>query len=101
MPPLAVMAAEYALPTVAAGTVRVSMITAASTTSVKARVAVPPFESVTRTVKSNVPSSVGVPEIVVPGVPAGARVNPAGSVPAEIDHVYPAPVPPVAATATE
>jgi hypothetical protein len=52
-------------------------------------------ESVAVTVKFDVPAAEGVPEIIPV---AASRPNPAGRVPAEIDHVYGA-VPPVAVSA--
>jgi len=54
-------------------------------------------ESVTSAVKSKVAGAVGVPEIT----PLLARFSPSGSAPADTDHVYPDPLPPVAAKVAE
>jgi hypothetical protein len=48
-------------------------------------------------VKLKVPVEVGVPEIVVEGVPAGASVRPFGKLPCETVQAY-SPVPPAAVT---
>ena len=64
-----------------------AVVTTGSATMLMLRtlVAESEFASVTFTVKLLVPEPVGVPEIApVPGV----RVNPTGSVPDEMDHVY-------------
>src|SRR4051812_20327733 len=61
------------------------------TSIVRSLVACAPVESVTVTVKCVVPPAVGAP-LIAPV--AGSSVRPAGSAPAETDHVY-GPAPPI------
>jgi hypothetical protein len=90
-PPIALMACEYAVPTVPAGSVDVvifkigALIVSNSTALADAEAL-----SVTRTVKLDEPDVTGVPEMTPP-----ARLNPEGSSPLAKDHIYGA-VPPVA-----
>jgi hypothetical protein len=97
-PPAARIVAEYDVPTRALAIDVVLTDRGALTTIAKAAVAVRGVglvESVTCTVKLEVPVAVGVPEIVAP-----LRLNPAGSAPAVIAHVY-GGVPPPAASVAE
>jgi len=84
-PPATASAWLYAVPTVAAGSVVVVMVIAFIVMD-KADDAVcgDVAESVTVTVKGEVPATVGVPEII-PVAPS--KVRPAGRDPAVIDHV--------------
>jgi hypothetical protein len=66
-------------------------------TTPRLAVAEAPDESVTSTVKLNVPAALGVP----PRIPSLVRVRPPGSEPAEIVHAYPLPVPPAAVRVDE
>ena len=61
-----------------------------------------PSLSQTCTVKLYVPDgTVGVPEMVVEGVPVAAIVNPAGRLPEIMLQLYPASVPPLAVIVDE
>lgn len=96
LPPVALTACEYAVPAVPAGNEDVVIVKAgALMVSDSAALADAEALSVTLTVKLDEPAVVGVPEIVPP-----ARLNPAGSDPLPMDHVY-GEVPPVALTAWE
>ena len=85
MPPLAVKLELYGTPTwpVVAATQATVNGAGAITTPHALVVAVVPAESVTRTVKLNVPNAVGVPL----RTPAADKVNPAGNVPVASAYV--------------
>ena len=100
VPPLACSVVEYAVPAVPPGNDVVVTVggCAAATGILRFAVAVAAGEpeSVTRTVKADVPACVGVPEIR----PEAEMVSPTGKLPFVTDQVY-GPVPPVAAKVVE
>ena len=98
VPPLACSVVEYAVPVVPPGSDVVVTVggCAAATSILRFAVALAKLESFTRTVKAEVPASVGVPEIT----PESEMVVPAGKLPFVSDQVY-GPVPPVAAKVLE
>jgi hypothetical protein len=97
VPPAATTVWEYAAPTVPPGNDEVVMLIAEATTIESALVVVAPTESVTRTVKLEVPEADGVPLMAPPLV---MGFIPVGSAPDAKDQVS-GPVPPVAATVWE
>jgi hypothetical protein len=89
-PPVAARVAAYGAPTAPAGSDVVVIVRAGGATVIESGlVAVLLAESLTWTVKLDVPAVVGVPEMAEP-----FSVSPAGSVPEAIDQMFP-PAPPV------
>jgi hypothetical protein len=94
-PPAAASTCEYAVPIVPAGSDDVVMLKVGGLiVSDSAAVVETDALSVTRTVKLFGPGVVGVPDIV----PTAARLNPAGSDPADTDHAYGCEPPAAAST---